>query len=162
MNLLLKLKYTDEDFGVKNYNFDSIFASLITIVSESLTKKKKIERKHCTCSECLWVGFLVLSQYYYCNTGKAILIIILQEWYRSSQKHNPSQIYLPTELSLKSMGIWRLSNGGKASTKHKCSDSASRSLLQQKSYVNQWKFCLGGRGGRITNEPHFVCRDWNI
>lgn len=120
---------------------------------------KKKEQKHCTCSECLWVGFLVLSQYYYYNTGKAILIIILQEWYRSSQKHNPSQIYLPTELSLKSMGIWRLSNGGKASAKHKCSDSASRSLLQQNSYVNQWKFCLGGE---IRNEPHFVCRDWKI
>lgn len=105
---------------------------------------EKIEQKHCTCTECLWEGFLVLSQYYYYNKEKAILIIIVQKWYRSSQKHNPSQIYLPTELSLKSMGIWRLSDGGKDSTRHKCSDSSSRSLLQQNSYVNQWKFCLGG------------------
>lgn len=159
MNLLLKLKYTDEHFEVKYYNFGGTVAPLITIVFESLTQKKikkknpklcqnlqleKIKQKHCTCNECLWTGFLVLSQYYYYNTRKAILIIILQEWYRSSQKHNPCQIYLPAELSLKSMGIWRLSNGGKASTKHKCSDSASRSLLQQNSYVNQWKFLSQG------------------
>lgn len=111
---------------------------------------EKIEQKHCTCTECLWEGFLVLSQYYYYNTEKAIFITILREWYRSFQKHNPSQIYLPSELSLKSMGIWRLSDGGKATTKHKCSESASRSLLQQNSYVNQWKFCLrGGWAGRM-------------
>lgn len=45
MSLLLKLKYTDEHFEVKYYNFGGTVAPLITIMLESLTQKKKKKKR---------------------------------------------------------------------------------------------------------------------